>query len=253
MRIAVAGGTGTLGTPTVDELRLRGHEVRALSRHAADYIVDLTTGAGLERALDGCEVVIDASNNSSPRGAAGTLVEGSRRLLSAGRAAGVGHHVCISIVGCDRTPLGYYGVKVSQEEVATASDVAWTIVRATQFHELIDFAFAAAARWRLLPVPRVPLQTVAAAEVARAVADVAERAPLGRRFEVAGPAVTDVRELARTWLTVMGRRVLRVPTPIPGKLGRALRAGTLTSSDPDVRGVETFEEWLKRSRDRPRA
>ena len=94
MRIAIAGGTGTLGSLVAGELSRRGHDVRVLSRHAPEYRVDLGTGDGLGRGLAGCDVVVDASNNSSKR-AAQILVEGSRRLLAVGHAAGVGHHVCV--------------------------------------------------------------------------------------------------------------------------------------------------------------
>jgi uncharacterized protein YbjT (DUF2867 family) len=189
-------------------------------------------------------VVIDASNNSSRRRAAPTLVEGSRRLLEAERGAGVRHHVCISIVGCDRVPLGYYRVKVEQERVTETGAVPWSIVRATQFHELIATAFAAASRLHLLPMAAARLQTVAARQVAEAVADVAEGEPLVRRLEVAGPEVREARDLARLWRPHAARRVLAVPLPLPGKLGRALRQGGLTTETPDVRGTVTFAEWL---------
>ncbi|MGD0557793.1 MAG: NAD(P)H-binding protein [Streptosporangiaceae bacterium] len=117
MRIAIAGGTGTLGRHVVDELRERGHDVRALSRRSLDFPVDLTTGAGLAEALEGCEVVVDAANASSGKRSSATLVAGSRRLLAAEQKAGVKHHVCVSIVGCDKVPMGYYAVKVQQERV----------------------------------------------------------------------------------------------------------------------------------------
>jgi uncharacterized protein YbjT (DUF2867 family) len=245
MRIAVAGGTGTVGSLLVGELRKRDHDVRALSRGSFDFPVDLRTGDGLERALEGCDVVVDAVNNSSPLSAAATLVAGSERLLSAERGAGVGHHVCISIVGCDRAPMAYYNVKVQQERLCEHGPVPWTIVRATQFHELIAGVFAAAWRWRLLPMAGARLQPVAAAEVASAVADVAEGPPLRRRYTVAGPEVVDARELARRWQAVTGRRAARIPVAIPGKLGTALRGGALTAARPDVRGAVTFEEWLR--------
>ena len=106
MRIAIAGGTGTLGSLVAAELAPR-HEVRVLSRNAPRYRVDLATGSGLADALAGCDVVVDASNNSS-RHAAKVLVAGTRRLLEAEQAAGVRHHVCISIVGCELAPIGYY-------------------------------------------------------------------------------------------------------------------------------------------------
>ena len=243
MRIAIAGGTGTLGRGVADELRSRGHDVRVLSRHAPQYRVDLATGAGLGAALEGCAVVVDAANNQS-RHAAQTLVEGSRRLLAAGQAAGVGHHVAVSIVGCDRLPIGYFRVKADQEHVVEQGPVPWTVVRATQFHELVAGMLAAAGRWRVLPVPRAALQTVAATEVARVVADVAEGTPRMGRIEVAGPEVADAREMARTWRSVTGQRALLVPVPLPGRLGRGLRAGVLTAGRPDVRGTTGFAAWL---------
>jgi uncharacterized protein YbjT (DUF2867 family) len=125
MNIAIAGGTGTLGRQVAEELRARGHEARVLSRSAPEYRVDLTTGAGLDKALDGCEVVIDASNNSSSSAAA-TLVEGTRRLLAAGRDAGIAHHVCMSVVGCELVPMGYFQVKAQQEDLVARAiaDVA---------------------------------------------------------------------------------------------------------------------------------
>lgn len=129
MRIAIAGGTGTLGRRVAEELRSRGHDVRVLSRSSAEYRVDLTTGEGLGAALEGCHVVIDATNNSS-RDAAQTLVAGSRRLLEAERAAGVRHHVGMSIVGCEKVPMGYFQVKAEQERVVEQGPVPWSLVRA---------------------------------------------------------------------------------------------------------------------------
>ena len=244
MRIAVAGGSGTLGRHIVRELADRGHEVRALSRGSQEFPVDLISGDGLAMALDGCAVVVDASNAGSPKRAALVLGQGSRQLLTAGQAAGVGHHVCVSIVGCERFAMGYYRVKTEQEHIVESGPLPWTIVKATQFHELAAAALAAAGRWRVLPVPRMRLQTVAAAEVARAIADVAEGQPLQNRLLVAGPEMATARELARTWKSVTRRAALMVPVPVPGKLGRELRAGGLTTDHPDVRGTQTFADWL---------
>lgn len=246
MRIAIVGGTGTLGSHVTEELRARGHDVRVLSRRSPEHPVDLTTGAGLAAALAGCDVVVDAANSRSAKGAERALVDGTRNLLAAGRAAGVGHHVCVSIVGCDRVPVGYYRVKTAQEQAVAEGPVPWTVVRITQFHELAGEAFAALGRWRLLPVPKARLQTIAAADAARAVADAAERPARLGRVEAAGPETADARELARTWRAVTGRRVLQLPLPLPGALGRALRAGGLTTGRPDTRGTVTFAEWLAR-------
>jgi uncharacterized protein YbjT (DUF2867 family) len=253
MRIAVIGGTGTLGRHVCAELVTRGHEVRAIGRSSPDFPVDLTTGDGLDAALNGCGAVVDASNATSARRAAQVLVEGSQRLLAAEQRAGVGHHVCLSIVGCERVPMGYYKVKVDQERVVRQGGVPYTIVRATQFHELAAAALGAAGRYRVLPVPRIQLQTVAAAEVARVVSDVAAAPPGRERVQVAGPEVSSARELARTWRSVTGTPAVLVPIPLPGKLGRVLRAGGLTADDADVVGEITFADWLAASSQSSRA
>jgi len=215
MKIAIAGGTGTLGRLVAGELRVRGHEVRVLSRGAPEYRVDLTTGAGLDEALVGCEVVVDASNNSS-RTAAATLVDGTRRLLAAGQAAGVAHHVCVSIVGCELVPQGYFAAKAKQEDLVAGGTVPWTIVRATQFHEYVAALLAAGARWRALPVPRALVQPVACADVARTVAGAAERAARHGQVAIAGPDVVTARELAWRWRRATGTRAVLVPLDGPG-------------------------------------
>ena len=244
MKISIVGGTGTLGRQVASELQGRGHDIRVLSRNAPEYRVNLATGEGLETALAGCEVVIDASNNQS-RNAAAILVDGSRRLLSAAREAGVAHHIGVSIVGCERVPMGYFNVKSEQESVVEHGQVPWTIVRATQFHELAAAALQSAARWRVVPMPQVQLQTVSSAEVARVIADVAEDSPRRTRVEVAGPEVTTARELARTWRRATGRSLALVPVRLPGKLGRALRTGALTNTRPTVLGTQPFSAWLE--------
>jgi uncharacterized protein YbjT (DUF2867 family) len=244
MRIAIVGGTGTLGRYITAQLAERGHEVRVLSRSSAQYPVDLVSGQGLAAALAGCAVVVDASNASAPRRAAQVLVEGSRQLLTAGQRAGVTHHVAISIVGCDLVPMGYYRVKTEQEQVVNRGPLPWSIVAATQFHELAATALAAAAKWRVLPTPAMRIQTIAAADVARAVADVAEGEPRQQRIKVAGPQIMTAAELAGTWRSITGRRALSVPVPVPGKLGQALRAGALTTQHADVLGEQTFADWL---------
>jgi uncharacterized protein YbjT (DUF2867 family) len=114
MTVAIVGGTGTLGRQVAAELEARGHKVRALSRHTPQYRVDLATGGGLGPALAGCDVVVDASNSAS-RKPAGILADGSRRLLEAEATAGVAHHVCVSIVGCDQVPMSYFRAKTPRE------------------------------------------------------------------------------------------------------------------------------------------
>jgi len=244
MTVAVVGGTGTLGRKVAAELEARGNQVRSLSRHAPEYRVDLTTGEGLGPALAGCDVVVDASN-SSARKPAPILVDGSRRLLEAEAAAGVKHHVCVSIVGGGAVPIAYYRAKMDQERVVSQGAVPWSIVRSTQFHELVGTILTAAGRWRVLPMPRGVLQPVACADAARAVADVATGAPLTRCVTVGGPEVRELRDLARTWREVTGHRALLVPMAVPGTAGRALRSGALTAPRPDVRGTTDFADWLR--------
>lgn len=197
--------------------------------------------------------MVDAANSPSAKNAARVLAGGSRRVLAAGQAAGVAHHVCVSVVGCERVPVGYYRVKAEQERMVAAGPVPWTIVRATQFHELAATALAAAGRWHVLPVPRAALQTVAAAEVARAVADATEAGPARCRISIAGPQVTDARELARAWRAATGTRAVQLPVRLPGRPGRGLRAGALTEPRPDVRGEMTFAEFLAARDARPAA
>lgn len=243
MKAAVVGSTGSLGALVTAELSRRGHEVRALSRKSPEYPVDLRTGDGLEQALAGCDVVVDASNDASGD-ARDVLVNGSSRLLTAEQTAGVGHHICVSIVGCDRMQIGYYKVKLEQEQVVEGSSVPWTILRATQFHELIAATFARASRLGVMPVPRAQMQSVACADVAAEVAQLAERGPLEGRREIAGPEVIDARVMARQWRDGTHRHVLLVPIRLPGRLGRALRVGLLTPEDPDVLGTTTFASWI---------
>jgi uncharacterized protein YbjT (DUF2867 family) len=245
MEIAIIGGTGLLGRQVSEELRARGHEVRVISRSAPKYRADLTTGAGLDEALAGCEAVVDASNNST-KSAAATLVDGTGRLLAAGRRAGVAHHLCLSVVGCEQIPMGYFRVKAAQEAVVAAGPVPWTVVRATQFHEYLAAMLGAGARYGILPAPRALVQPVASAEVARAVANVVVGGPRRGRVEVAGPEVTSLRELALTWRRAAGSWAALVPLPLPGRLGGALRGGVATTARPDVRGVLTFGSWAGR-------
>jgi uncharacterized protein YbjT (DUF2867 family) len=247
VRVAVVGGTGTIGRRIAASLSSEGHEVRALSRSAAQYPVDLTTGAGLEAALEGCDVVVDASNGPPSRKARAVLVEGSRRLVGIGARAGVGHHVCVSIVGIEHVPIGYYRLKLEQERVVESAGLPWTIVRSTQFHDLLGSLLSAAGRAHVLPAARAQLQPVDVDEAAAAVVAVATAAPRLARITVAGPEVHDLRSLGRIWREGTGRHAIEIPIPLPGKLGRALREGRLTCTNPDVRGARTFAAWVHAS------
>jgi uncharacterized protein YbjT (DUF2867 family) len=250
MRIAVVGGTGVLGSLVVGELVARGDEVRILSRRAPARMpqgashrrIDLADGEGLSEGIEGMEAVVDASNELKK--AEAVLVEGTRRLLEAESAAGVDHHVAISIVGCDRTPWSYYDAKVAQEQAVSAGPVPWSTLRATQFHQLLSGTFGSAGRYRLAPVSRrVRLQPIDPAVVAKRLAEIAHAEPAGRVPDVAGPRVQTLSELSRAWRRHAGRRLLPIPAPIPGKLGRSLREGSLCNPEAAA-GGPTLAEWL---------
>jgi len=250
MRIAVVGGTGTAGRLVAAELVRRGHDVLTLSRTAPDPPVsgathrriDLLTGEGLDEALAGAEVVVDAANGPPSKAARPVLVDGTRRVLE---TPGERHHVLLSIVGIERVPTTYYEIKVAQEALVEASPAPWTIVRATQFHALLASGFGVLAKARLIPSATFPLQPVDPAEVARLVADVAEGAPRRARVEIAGPEIAPAGAFATQFKEARDRRALKLRLPFPGEVGRALKAGALTSPDAEHRGRVTFAEWLR--------
>jgi uncharacterized protein YbjT (DUF2867 family) len=173
------------------------------------------------------------------------MVEGTRRLGEAAAAAGVRRHVLISIVGVDRVPLGYYRVKVEQETVVQGGSVPWTILRATQFHQLLDTWFTAAARLPVLPIPGIPVQPIDAAEVADALVAAVGASTGGRLPDVAGPQLLTLDEAAGQWLKVRRPRGRVVTVPLPGRRWAALRSGALTAPDRRI-GTTTFADWLGR-------
>ncbi|KHL10612.1 uncharacterized protein YbjT (DUF2867 family) [Mumia flava] len=243
MRIAVIGGTGMLGAPVTAALRDRGHEVRVLTRHS-EHPVDLTTGEGLEDALDGCDAVVEAANTRSPKLAEEVMVGGTRRILAAEQRVGVPHHLAISIVGQEAVPFGYYRAKVEQERLVVDGPVGWTLVRATQFHPFVADLLASAARLGVVPAPRFLTQPVDAGEVGAVFADAVEEGPEGRTITVAGPEARPLRAFVDEWRDGTGSHALRIPLRVPGGLGRALRDGGLVTDSPDVRGRITFRQWL---------
>jgi uncharacterized protein YbjT (DUF2867 family) len=248
MTVAVVGGTGTLGSLVVADLLGRGERVAVLSRRDAGVPagaehrrVDLTSGEGLDLALEGVRAVVDAAN--SQKGAKETLVEGTRRLVEAGARAGVANHVTVSIVGIDRVPVSYYKVKLAQEEALEAGAVPWTLLRATQFHQLLDSAFATAARFGVRPTGSAKVQPIDPTVVAARLAEAALAAPAGRLPDIGGPRVQTLTELSATWVAARGKRRIPLRVPAVGKAGKALAAGGLCDADGAAPG-EDFAEWL---------
>ncbi len=144
-------------------------------------------------------------------------------------------------------PLSYYRAKVAQEQVVTGGPVAWSLLRATQFHQLLDQAFSAAARLRLLPGGAAQVQPIDPAVVAARLADAVHAGPGGRLPQLGGPRVQTLSELAAAWRAAHGRRLPVVPLPLPPRLGRALRGGALTTPEGAAEGPD-FAQWATRAR-----
>ncbi|WP_030412061.1 SDR family oxidoreductase [Streptomyces sp. NRRL S-1448] len=247
-RIVVTGGTGTLGRPLVERLLGDGHEVRSVSRRPhtgterprlRSYAVDLREGTGLDVALADVDAVVHCASTPS-----GGDLEAARPLLDAVTAAGVPHLVYISIVGVDRVPLGYYRTKLAVERLIEDSGIGWTVLRTTQFHDLVLQMVKAGARSPVVPVPAgVRMQPVEVREVAARLAGLAAGEPAGRVTDMGGPEVLDARELVRATLDAGGRRRLLMPVRVPGKVGAALRRGENLTPENAV-GVGTYGEFL---------
>jgi uncharacterized protein YbjT (DUF2867 family) len=254
VRVLVTGGTGTLGREIVPRLREAGHTVRVMSRHPGheDSIewarADLATGEGLAAAVEGIEVVVHLA--SSPYRGRYTYqvdVEGSGRLVWAARSAGVRHLLYTSIVGVDCIPWPYFRRKLAAEQRVRDGGVPWSILRATQFHTLIDAALRVVGRLPVLLGPAgMPGQPVDPGDVAeRLVVQIAD-GPSHRVAEFGGPHVLTFAELAHMWVAARRLRRRIVEVPVPGRLARTFRDGlALTSQQPPVR--ITWQEWLART------
>ena len=246
MKFVVIGGHGLIGSTLVDLLGDDGHDAVAAGPRSG---VDAVTGEGLGDALAGADAVIDVSN--SPSFEDDAVLEFFRtatgNLLAAGRNAGVGQHVALSVVGCDRLPdSGYMRAKVAQEELIEGSPMPYTIIRATQFHEFVEAIADAAAEGDTIRVPRARIQPVAADEVAAAVGRAAAGAPVNGVVEVAGPETFRLEELIRQDLRARDDPRHVVSDPGARYFGAALDDGDLLAGEPARLGETRFEDWLSR-------
>lgn len=243
-RILVTGGTGLLGRKVVERLARGGHGPRITSRRphpASDHdwvVADLKSGEGVREAADGTDVIVHCATAFSRGGEADI----ARTVVDAARRADA-HLVYVSIVGVDRVPLPYYQGKLAAERVIEQSGAAHTILRATQFHDLLRVVFAGAAKSPVMPVPAFRFQPVDAGEVAGRLAELAAGEPLGRAPDFGGPQVRHARELAGAFLRATGRRRLVLPVRAPGRIFRAYRDGGHLAPDHAV-GTVTFEDYL---------
>ncbi|GAA2861615.1 NAD(P)H-binding protein [Pseudonocardia halophobica] len=237
----VTGGTGTLGRVLVERLQAAGRPTRVLSRRAGEghVVGDLATGEGIDAAVRGCDVVVHCATGRKDG-------ETSARLVEAALRNGAPHLVFISIVGIDRIPLGYYREKLAVERLLAGSSLPYTILRATQFHDLVAAMLGVLGRVPgVLPVPRgVAFQPVDVRDVADRLCVLAMGEPAGRVADLGGPEVRTFDDLARAWLDARGRRHRVVTVPVPGRLAAAVRTGAnLVPEHAD--GRITFPQYLQ--------
>jgi len=247
MKIVVIGGTGLIGTKLVNNLRQRGHEVVAASPSSG---VNTFTGEGLAEVLTGAQVVVDVANAPSweDKAVLQFFETAGRNLLAAEAAAGVRHHVALSIVGADRLPAsGYLRAKVAQENVVKASKVPFTIVRSTQFFEFAKGIAQSATEGQTVRLSPGLMQPIAADDVAAALTDVAVAEPLNGTVELAGPEPIRMDEFARRFLSAT-RDPRKVITDVHALyFGTELNDQSLTPGDNARLGPTHYEEWLSRS------
>ena len=235
MKIVVIGGTGLIGSKTVAILRQGGHEVVAASPNSG---VNTITGEGLKEAVAGAQVVIDLANSPSfeDKAVLEFFETSGRNLLAAEAAAGVRHHVALSIVGTDRTPdNGYFRAKVAQEKLIETSGIPYTIIRSTQFLEFLGGIAASSADGNMVRLSPGLFQPIAADDVAAIVADVALAAPRNGIVEIAGPERAPFNEIVARYLKAVGdpREVVQRPRgPILRRPGRGALARAVGRSAP---------------------
>ena len=247
MKIVVIGGTGLIGKKVVTNLRQHGYELVAASPSSG---VNTVTGEGLAQALAGAQVVVDVANAPSweDKAVLEFFETSGRNLLAAEAAAGVGHHVALSVVGTDRLlASGYFRAKMAQEKLIKASPIPYTIVRATQFFEFVGGIARSATEGQTVRLPPVLMQPIAADDVGAVVAEVALAKPLNGTSELAGPEPIRQDDLVRQFLTATGDARTVITDPKAFYYGITVNDQSLTPGDNPRIGPTHFADWLRRS------
>jgi uncharacterized protein YbjT (DUF2867 family) len=247
MKIVVIGGTGLIGSKTVAILRQRGHQVVAASPQSG---VNTLTGEGLDEALAGAQVVVDLAN--SPSFEDNVVLDffktSEGNLLPAEEAAGVQHHVALSIVAIDRTDNGYFRAKIAQEKLIQASGIPYTIVRSTQFMEFLRGIVDSAANGTIVKLPPALFQPIAADDVAAFVAEAALAPPRNGVIEIAGPEREPFNEIVARYLKGIGDPREVVSDPEAPYWGARIEERSLVPLGEARLGRIDLDQWLRRSK-----
>jgi uncharacterized protein YbjT (DUF2867 family) len=244
MKIVVIGGTGLIGSKLVNKLREQGHEAVAASPNSG---VNTVTGEGLAEALKGASVVVDVSNSPSWEDAAVLkfFETSTRNLLTQEAAAGVGHHVALSVVGTDRlSESGYFRAKIAQEKLIKASSIPYSIVQATQFFEFLKGLADISFDGEKVRLPDVLFQPMAADDVASAVARIAVGPPVNGTVEIGGPERFRMDDLVRRRLAALKDPREVIADPEVRYSGVKISEKTLVPGKNARLGETRFETWL---------
>jgi uncharacterized protein YbjT (DUF2867 family) len=263
-QVLVTGGTGDLGRELVPRLVSKGYDLTVLSRYPNPPVPagirtvqgDLTTGAGVEDALAGVQVIVHCATGSRDTGIRGlgykvpkkTDVDPTQRMLDAVKAKGAAPHVVyISIVGVDKIPLGYYRAKLESEQIIERSGLPYSIFRTTQWHTLAD---ELSRRLSASPVVMLPKglrsQLLDAGEVAERMAEIVDQGPSQHVPDMGGPEVLDMRDVVKSWLEAKGKRRAVLSVPLPGKAVAGFAAGHNLAPE-HAHGRKTWEQWLSKN------
>jgi uncharacterized protein YbjT (DUF2867 family) len=250
MKIVVIGGSGLIGTKLVNKLRESGHEALPASPSSG---VNSVTGEGLAEALAGAQVVVDVTNSPSweDKAVLEFFERSTRNLLAAEAAAGVGHHVALSVVGTERLlQSGFFRAKIEQERLIKASKIPYTIVRSTQFFEFVDGIAQSATDGQTVRLSPAHIQPIVSDDVAAALAEVTLQAPVNGMIEIAGPERLGLDELVRRFLRAK-QDARQIVTDVHARyFGIDVNNQSLTPGDNPRLGPTRFDEWLRRSQAR---
>jgi uncharacterized protein YbjT (DUF2867 family) len=247
MKIVVIGGSGLIGKKLVPHLRAKGHEVIAASRSTG---VNTMTGEGLSDAMSGAQVVVDVANSPSfeDKPVMEFFETTGQNLIIAEKAAGVRHHVALSVVGTDRLlASGYFRAKMAQENLIKASTIPYTIVRATQFFEFVPSIAEGSTDGYTVRLPPAMMQPILSDDVAAALAEVAIAQPLKGTVDLAGPEPIRMDELVRRLFQVTHDTREVVTDPAAGYFGISVNDGRLTPTGTSRLGATRYDDWLRRS------